>query len=162
MILIDSNLVNQADPGSAALAKSMTLDDIPVLEFGEPLLSEFHRALRLQRPVQYEWQIESIDSTKTYSCNITPLDQSGVAKPRILCTLTDKTTEKRAQANLLHHALHDHLTGLPNRSHFLNRLEDEVARCKNEEGRSCAVLMLNVDRFQLINEALAILLAMHF
>ncbi|WP_281301105.1 MULTISPECIES: bifunctional diguanylate cyclase/phosphodiesterase [unclassified Iodidimonas] len=152
LILIDPRLVNRGDAGSAVLAEKMTLDDIPVLEFGEPLLSEFHRALRLQRPVHYEWKIESVESTKVYSCTITPLDQGGAVKPRILCTLTDKTTEKRAQANLLHHALHDHLTGLPNRSHFLNRLEDEVARCKNEEGRACAVLMLNVDRFQLINE----------
>ncbi|GEQ96653.1 hypothetical protein JCM17844_02900 [Iodidimonas gelatinilytica] len=129
------------------------LDDVSVLEFGEPLLSEFHRAVKTQRPVHYEWDLEFNGQTRNFACEITPLETACGQSPRVMCTLADRTAEKRAGANLLHHALHDGLTGLPNRSHFLNRLEEAVARCHGEENRACAVLMLNVDRFQLINES---------
>ncbi len=56
------------------------------------------------------------------------------------------------EEQLHHQALHDPLTGLPNRALFLDRLRQALARA---EGQSpVAVLLLNLDRFTLVNDSL--------
>src|SRR3954467_502528 len=58
-------------------------------------------------------------------------------------------------ADLRHDALHDALTGLPNRALFLDRLELSVRRAhRQSEGFCCAVLFLDLDRFKLVNDSL--------
>jgi diguanylate cyclase (GGDEF)-like protein len=60
---------------------------------------------------------------------------------------------KRAEVALAHQALHDDLTGLPNRALFLDRLKLALARSERRLS-SVAVLFLDVDRFKLINDSL--------
>src|SRR5215218_7168444 len=58
-------------------------------------------------------------------------------------------------AELRHDALHDALTGLPNRALFLDRLELSVRRARrHSDGFCCAVLFLDLDRFKLVNDSL--------
>ncbi len=62
--------------------------------------------------------------------------------------------ELRHQAELnRHQALHDALTGLPNRSLFTDRIEQAV-RAAQREGSHVAVLMMDLDRFKEINDTL--------
>lgn len=66
---------------------------------------------------------------------------------------------KQAQAQLLEMALHDTLTGLPNRSLFMERLLAELKRCHSvqtgiEGFAQFAVLFLDCDRFKIINDSL--------
>lgn len=49
------------------------------------------------------------------------------------------------------HAYHDVLTGISNRRHFLESLEDRVARCRRY-GDNCAVMFLDVDNLKAIND----------
>ena len=60
---------------------------------------------------------------------------------------------KRAEVALAHQALHDALTGLPNRALFLDRLELALARSERRRS-SVGVLFLDLDRFKLINDSL--------
>jgi diguanylate cyclase (GGDEF)-like protein/PAS domain S-box-containing protein len=48
-------------------------------------------------------------------------------------------------------ALHDHLTGLPNRTKFVQRFDDEVARM-GRSGKPMAVIVLDLDHFKSIND----------
>jgi diguanylate cyclase (GGDEF)-like protein/PAS domain S-box-containing protein len=65
----------------------------------------------------------------------------------------DMTDRKRLEERLTHQAFHDSLTGLGNRSLFLDGLEDAVARTKRTHGQ-LAVLFLDVDNFKAINDSL--------
>jgi diguanylate cyclase (GGDEF)-like protein len=66
----------------------------------------------------------------------------------------DITDRKRAEQKLLHEALHDDLTGLPNRALFMDRLRHAMDRSKRESERLAAVLFLDLDRFKLVNDSL--------
>ena len=60
---------------------------------------------------------------------------------------------KRAEVALAHQALHDVLTGLPNRALFVDRLKLALARSGRRRS-SVAVLFLDLDRFKLVNDSL--------
>src|SRR5437016_2491763 len=67
---------------------------------------------------------------------------------------TDVTDRRRAAEKLLHGAFHDSLTGLPNRALFLDRLEHRLALEKRRPRTSFSVLVLDIDRFKMINDSL--------
>ncbi len=71
----------------------------------------------------------------------------------MVCNMRDVTERKRVEAELAHRAHHDQLTTLPNRSSFLVRLEEAIAR-STDTGGTLAVLFLDVDRFKLVNDNL--------
>lgn len=69
--------------------------------------------------------------------------------------LVEDITERRsAETKMVHDALHDGLTGLPNRALFLNRLEHAFHRNRREPERQFAVLFIDGDRFKMINDSL--------
>jgi diguanylate cyclase (GGDEF)-like protein/PAS domain S-box-containing protein len=63
----------------------------------------------------------------------------------------DNSERRALQATLAHQALHDPLTGLPNRSLFLDRLDQALARLHRSDG-AIAVLFVDLDRFKLVND----------
>jgi diguanylate cyclase (GGDEF)-like protein/PAS domain S-box-containing protein len=65
----------------------------------------------------------------------------------------DITERKVLEDELAHRALHDPLTGLPNRALFLNCLEHAVARTQRRDD-SLAVLFLDLDDFKVVNDSL--------
>lgn len=60
-----------------------------------------------------------------------------------------------AERRLTHQAQHDTLTGLPNRAQLLERLGHAIQRARSgaDEGRTFAVLFLDLDRFKLVNDS---------
>ena len=73
---------------------------------------------------------------------------------RMVGSLTDITTRKHTEAQLLHDALHDVLTGLPNRTLLLDRLRHAIQIAKRTSDYLFAVLFLDLDRFKVINDSL--------
>jgi diguanylate cyclase (GGDEF)-like protein/PAS domain S-box-containing protein len=65
----------------------------------------------------------------------------------------DVTERKRLEDDLTHQAFHDTLTNLPNRALFIDRLGQALARAQRR-GSMVAVLLLDLDRFKVINESL--------
>jgi diguanylate cyclase (GGDEF)-like protein/PAS domain S-box-containing protein len=79
-------------------------------------------------------------------------DETGRAC-RLAGSQTDITRRKQAEERLLHDALHDALTGLPNRTLFLDRLRQRLARSERGDA-SFAVVYLDLDRFKVVNDSL--------
>ncbi|MEH2266288.1 two-component system response regulator [Nostoc sp.] len=63
-------------------------------------------------------------------------------------------SRQKLQSQLLDIALHDSLTGLPNRVLFIRRLENALNRAKQESSYQFALLFLDCDRFKVINDSL--------
>ncbi len=75
---------------------------------------------------------------------------------RCVGTLVDVTEQKKAEERLLHDAVHDNLTGLPNRELFLNRLDGIISIAKGEETIKPTVFIIDLDRFKQVNDGLGI------
>lgn len=73
---------------------------------------------------------------------------------RMAGSQTDVTERKLAEQQLLHDALHDALTGLPNRALFMDRLGLLMGRAKRVKNYKFAVLFLDLDRFKVVNDSL--------
>lgn len=72
----------------------------------------------------------------------------------IVINSRDITDRKLAEERLVHDALHDVLTGLPNRALFLDRLKRAIDYSKRHQDHLFAVLFLDLDRFKFINDSL--------
>ena len=71
---------------------------------------------------------------------------------KVVVVSRDITELKRLEGELREMAATDFLTGLPNRRHFLARLEQELARIHRREGHCASVLMLDSDHFKQVND----------
>jgi diguanylate cyclase (GGDEF)-like protein/PAS domain S-box-containing protein len=65
----------------------------------------------------------------------------------------DISERKKYEEQLKHHALHDYLTGMPNRNFFSKSLKEEMVRSERSN-RTLAVFYLDIDKFKEINDTL--------
>jgi len=61
---------------------------------------------------------------------------------------------KEEEVKLRHTTLHDALTGLPNRTLFMQRTDQAIARAKRYPDHLFAILFLDLDRFKVVNDSL--------
>lgn len=71
----------------------------------------------------------------------------------IVLNAHDVTERKHLENQLTHQAFHDPLTGLANRALLLDRLGQALARAERHDSK-IAVLLLDLDRFKVVNESL--------
>ncbi|BBH63465.1 hypothetical protein ACTI_01500 [Actinoplanes sp. OR16] len=98
---------------------------------------------RLQRPdgtsVRVEYTVSAIEK-----------DERPIGA---VVVLRDVSRQRALEYDLRHQALHDGLTGLPNRKLLLDRLEHALARSR-ASGEQIAVLYLDLDGFKRVNDSL--------
>jgi diguanylate cyclase (GGDEF)-like protein/PAS domain S-box-containing protein/excisionase family DNA binding protein len=71
----------------------------------------------------------------------------------MVTSFDDITERRRAEARLLHQALHDPLTDLPNRTHLLDRLSGAMEEARATDA-TAAVVLLDLHNFKLVNDSL--------
>lgn len=74
---------------------------------------------------------------------------------RVIGTIADVTETKTSEERLLHDAVHDNLTGLPNRELFNDRLDAALTLAQDDTIRP-TVIVIDVDRFKQVNEAVGL------
>jgi len=75
---------------------------------------------------------------------------------RLVGTLTDVTDFKNAEERLLFDAVHDNLTGLPNRELFIDRLEAALGFARAEPQIRPSIVVIDLDRFKQVNDSVGI------
>ncbi|MEO1209694.1 MAG: EAL domain-containing protein [Cyanobacteria bacterium J06638_20] len=130
------------------------------------LLSRLQSMLRIKR--QYDDLQEALERQATLKAEKIKLlanHNAGLEQK-----VKERTAELEAQAELIrYNALHDPLTGLPNRNFLLERIEAAIAHSKptqpnlsqpnslcdaTEPSPHYAILFLDLDRFKVINDSL--------
>ncbi|HAN56640.1 MAG TPA: GGDEF domain-containing protein [Betaproteobacteria bacterium] len=106
-----------------------------LLMAGETLLNEWHMKCRDGSLIPVEVSAKILSDGRI----------QGIAR--------NITERKHHEAQLIHLASHDPLTGLPNRSLFQDRLQQAIVKARRN-GLKVAVLFCDLDRFKRINDSL--------
>ena len=72
---------------------------------------------------------------------------------RLVGTLTDVTDFKTSEERLLFDAVHDNLTGLPNRELFIDRLEAAFGFARADSNIRPSIIVIDLDRFKQVNNS---------
>jgi diguanylate cyclase (GGDEF)-like protein/PAS domain S-box-containing protein len=72
---------------------------------------------------------------------------------RLVGTLTDVSDAKISEERLLHDAVRDNLTGLPNRQLFVDRLDAMLALARSNPDLRPTVMVMDLDRFKQVNDS---------
>src|SRR5690606_4018031 len=75
---------------------------------------------------------------------------------RVVGTLADISEMKIAQERLMHDAVHDNLTSLPNRELFLDRLDSALHFAANDPQIRPTIVVIDIDRFKQVNTSVGL------
>ena len=100
--------------------------------------------VRLQRPDGEVW----------VSLHASPFEDPGASGIGLIYQVHDITERRETQRKLRFAAYHDGLTALPNRLAFMTRLQEAIARHEHDPDAGFAVLLLDLDRFKMVNDSL--------
>ena len=149
---LQSFTVSDANPTCLAMLGKSAEDALgqdSVELFGETFreyLQELLQVLENETSVTFEYILR--EQGRTFSV------QAFTPGPGRLATLFEEITErKKSEEQIQQMAYYDALTGLPNRTLMLDRLNRAIARSARDKC-SLAVLFLDLDRFKTVNDTL--------
>ncbi len=137
-----------------------TPDEMVGRDFGDLLGPELAKnsdrrnkiVLRSEQPIpHYEEKFTSDGVELIFHCNKSPLLNHKGETIGVLTTAVDITARKFAEEHRTHLALHDMLTGLPNRALLAEKVRKAIDTCQ-KSGKEAALLLLDLDRFKVIND----------
>lgn len=127
------------EPTSARIADRLHLQDLQVIQTGRPLDGQ---------EIQGLWDE---DQSSWYKVNKYPLQDAGAQTIGMLCIARDITDSKEYEMRLEHQALHDPLTGLPNRRYLLKTITDIIAQPRHDS-TPLTMLFCDLDFFKSVND----------
>jgi diguanylate cyclase (GGDEF)-like protein/PAS domain S-box-containing protein len=120
----------------------------------EHVMAVHQRSLETLEPYEMEervvWPDGQVRTLASWGEIVT--DASG-APSRMVGICWDITDRREMEAQLVRQSLHDSLTGLPNRTLLLDRVDQALARLVAHRG-TVGVLLLDLDRFAVVNDSL--------
>ncbi|MGH9050929.1 MAG: sensor domain-containing protein [Acidimicrobiia bacterium] len=114
---------------------------------------ELRRAFETATGGEFEYSFRGPGGLRWYHTRMVPEHDDDGAVDRVLVLIRDVTDRKEIEDALTHQALHDPLTGLPNRALLLDRVEQALRRLERHPAR-VAVLFIDLDRFKVVNDSL--------
>ncbi len=138
--------------GAEFIPKVMHPDDL------RRMLEQRHRYDTLREGEAMESEYRIMNSRGEYrwvSSRVVVISRNSRGHAHLLLGVSQDITErKRLEEQLVHTALYDALTDLPNRALFLDRLERAIRRGKRQPNYRFAVLYMDLDRFKVVNDGL--------
>ena len=139
---------------SGELSASSGLDQIHP-EDRERVKQAAEKARRTGRGQRLEYRMRHKDSTwRILESSASPVHDENGGLEHLVIVNRDITERKRAEEMLAHSALHDGLTGLPNRALFLDRVQHALLRGRRHRDSRFAVLFVDIDEFKVVNDSL--------
>ncbi|MFI7413330.1 aminotransferase class I/II-fold pyridoxal phosphate-dependent enzyme [Streptomyces sp. NPDC049627] len=158
LILEDDDTIRYASPSAASVFGSTELVGRPLPELVDP--RDRHRAARQlaavreigPRTTHDHWWVRHPDGRVEVDVRCSDFrDERTVGG--LVVTLRDVTEQRRLEHELTERAFHDSLTGLPNRTLLLERIERALLRGRRESSLTC-LLFIDLDDFKLVNDTL--------
>jgi diguanylate cyclase (GGDEF)-like protein/PAS domain S-box-containing protein len=134
------------NPAAERVTQEMGLSEV------RDLLPANHEQL-VESILQDGHEFQSVEVTvgdRIFAWSYRPQRETGA----IFLFAIDITSRRLMEEQLRHDALHDALTGLPNRLLFLERLAHAILRARRRDRYLFAVLFLDLDRFKVVNDSL--------
>ncbi|MGD9195764.1 MAG: EAL domain-containing protein, partial [Methyloceanibacter sp.] len=109
--------------------------------------------------LQTDFRLRRHDGTYLwYELNAQAAHNENVRLLRCVGLLRDVTNLKRSHERLMHDAVHDSLTGLPNRQLLMDRLDGAITRAAEGQANRPTVLFIDIDRFKNVNRSLGLVI----
>ncbi len=136
----------RGEPTSAAWLETIHPDD------RDAVVRSVSESIAAGREIEVEWRTnESGDAQRWLMSRGGPMHYGDRPTARYTGVVIDITDRKKSEEKIGYLALHDTLTGLPNRAAFNQRLAAAIAKA-DETGTSVAVLCVDLDRFKEVND----------
>jgi diguanylate cyclase (GGDEF)-like protein/PAS domain S-box-containing protein len=159
LIVAPDQTIRYATPSVAGIfgVNADEVRDRPLLNFVFPedraYVSEHLCVTGSIHATRLEFRLASGDDIRFVEAALRDL-RSDPEMQGLVLNLRDIDSQKRAQSELLHNALHDNLTSLPNRVMFTERLESALDHARRSANWSVGLLFVDVDDFKTINDSL--------
>lgn len=152
VIVQDSGLIRYASPSAGQLFAPARLEGVALRDLvGAPAVDMVDAAIRDGSSAPVVWLLDAPGSRGRFVVEVTADDlRDDETIGAVVLTLRDVTERRELEAQLTRQALHDPLTGLPNRRHFQQRLEDAFARASPD--RPLYLLLADLDDFKEVND----------
>ncbi len=104
--------------------------------------------------LEFECRMRHVDGSWLWVlCRGLAIRDADETPTRIAGSIADITQQHVAEERLRYDALHDALTGLPNRALLADRLDQILRRSIRDPAAGCAVMLIDLDRFKLVNDS---------